>query len=106
MSGAFGFWLVKTWETFEVKNIISFNYKFQINDGFEKNDDMPKLLLVQVSQRGYLKFFNGGGGLMAKKMGWQTSRVNKSSLTFPSLLKFLKNLPATSNSASSARFFG
>ena len=61
MSGAFGFWLVKTWETFEVKNIINFNYKFQINDDFEINDEMPKLLLVQVSQRGYLNVFNGGG---------------------------------------------
>ena len=99
MSAAFGFWLVKTWETSEVKNSISFNYKFQINDDLEINDDMPKLLLVQVStkvsQRGYLKFVNEGGGLMAKNMaenmGWQTSRVNKSSLTFPPLLKFLKN---------------
>ena len=63
MSGAFGFWLVKTGETFEVKNIISFNYKFRINDDFEINDDMPKLLLVPVSQRGYLNFFNRGGGL-------------------------------------------
>ena len=63
MSGAFGFWLVKTWETFEVKNIISFKYKFLINDDFEINDDMPNLLLVQVSQRGYLDFFNGGGVL-------------------------------------------
>ena len=62
MSGAFGFLLVKTWETFEVKNIISFKYKFLINDDFEINDDMdmPNLLLVQVSQRGYLDFFNGG----------------------------------------------
>ena len=60
MSGAFGFSQVKTWETFEVKNIISFNYKFQINHDFEINDDMPNLLLVQVSQRGYLEFFNGG----------------------------------------------
>ena len=59
MTGAFGFWLVKPWETFEVKNIISFNYKFQINDDFVMNDDIPKLLLFQVSQRGYLKFFNG-----------------------------------------------
>ena len=63
MLGAFGFWLVKTWETFEVKNIIIFNYKFQINDDFEINDDMPNLLLVQVSQRGYLDIFIGGGGL-------------------------------------------
>ena len=46
MSGAFGFWLVKIWETFEVKHIISLNYKVQINDDFERNDDMPKLLLV------------------------------------------------------------
>ena len=60
MSGAFVFSQVKTWETFEVKNIISFNHKFQINDDFEINDDMPNLLLVQVSQRGYLEFFNGG----------------------------------------------
>ena len=87
MSGAFGFSQVKTWETSEVKNIISFNCKFQINIDFEINDDLPNLLLVQVSQRGYLEFFNGEG-LMAKNMGWQTSRVNKSSLTFPSLLKF------------------
>ena len=49
MSLALGFWLVKTWETFEVKNIISFNYKFQINDDVEINDDMPKRPLVQVS---------------------------------------------------------
>ena len=87
MSGAFEVWLVKSWEHFEVKNIISFNYKIQMNDDFEKKDDMSKLLLVQVSHRGYLKFFNRVGGLMAKNMGWQTSRVNKSSLTFPSLLK-------------------
>ena len=60
MSGAFGISQVKTWESFEVKIIISFNYKFQINDDFEINDDMPNLLLVQVSQRGYLEFFNGG----------------------------------------------
>ena len=87
MSGAFGFWLVKTWKTFEAKNIISSNYKFLINDDFEIN--MPKLLLVQVSQRGYLKFSNGG--LMAKNlanMGWQFSRINKRSRTFPSLLTF------------------
>ena len=54
-------------------------------------DDLPKLLLVQVSQRGYLKFFNWGDLMaknMTKNMRWQTSRVNKSSLTFPSLIKF------------------
>ena len=45
MSGAFGFSQVKTWETFEVKNIILFNYKFQIKDDFEINDDMPNLLI-------------------------------------------------------------
>ena len=60
MSGAFGFWLVKTWESFDVKDIISFNYKFQINDDFEIKDDMPKMLLVQNSQQDCLKFFNWG----------------------------------------------
>ena len=42
--------------------------------------------------------------IMAKNMGWQTSRVNKSSLTFPFWLKFQKILPAASNPASSACF--
>ena len=74
MSGAFGFWLVKIWETFEVENIISFNYKFQNQQSCEAY--LSRTLIQALRHSRHIAWFSSSHQIKLCSSSPQTAQIS------------------------------